>query len=72
MINLYYYWNSKIIVRYAKKVYRKTKLKILGENVILQHHQQQKMPDRYTVVEKNGIFLQTIRDFPNFDDEKPF
>lgn len=37
MTDLYYYLITKIIVRYAKKVSRKTKLKILGDSAVLQH-----------------------------------
>jgi len=72
MTDLYYYLIYKIIVRLAKKVSRKTKLKIVGETVVLQHKQKKTAWQVYSRWKKKGIFfLQTIWNFPNFDDEKP-
>lgn len=61
-MNDFCYLISKIIVRYAKKVPRKTKLKILGETVVLKH-EQKKWPYRSTVLQKRCFFFTNNMNF---------
>ena len=59
MTDLYYYLIYKIIVRLAKKVSRKTKLKIVGETVVLQHKQKKNCLAGLQSLKKKGYFFFT-------------